>query len=168
MKLIIAKSAGFCFGVKRAMDMALEAAKKYPKDLYTLGPLIHNPQAVEFLEELGVKAKRPDRTYPQRDGDLPIPWGLFERFEEGEREEVAYHRCNLSHCQKGQLFAKYLHRHGYALLIVGDAHHPEVEAIRSYIQEGVDVVEDVEGSSAIRSMGEIRNYCPNHPIFQPF
>ncbi len=57
MKLLVAKSAGFCFGVKRAMDMALEAAKKYPKDLYTLGPLIHNPQAVKFLEGLGVKVK---------------------------------------------------------------------------------------------------------------
>jgi len=37
--------------------MALDAAKKYPRHLYTLGPLIHNPQAVEFLETLGVKAR---------------------------------------------------------------------------------------------------------------
>ena len=44
----------------------------------------------------------------------------------------------------------YLHRHGYALLIIGDAQHPEVEAIRSYIQEGVDVVEDVE---AVQGLG---------------
>jgi 4-hydroxy-3-methylbut-2-enyl diphosphate reductase len=52
--------------------------------------------------------------------------------------------------KRAQLFAKYLHRHGYALLIVGDAQHPEVEAIQSYIPKEVDVVEDVE---AARSMG---------------
>jgi 4-hydroxy-3-methylbut-2-enyl diphosphate reductase IspH len=57
VKLLVAKSAGFCFGVKRAMDMALEAARKHPKCLHTLGPLIHNPQAVEYLETLGVKVK---------------------------------------------------------------------------------------------------------------
>jgi 4-hydroxy-3-methylbut-2-enyl diphosphate reductase len=44
VKLIIAKSAGFCFGVRRAMEIAMEAAKKHPKDLSPLGPLIHNPK----------------------------------------------------------------------------------------------------------------------------
>jgi 4-hydroxy-3-methylbut-2-enyl diphosphate reductase IspH len=57
VKLVVAKSGGFCFDVKRAIGMALDAAKKYPRHLYTLGPLNHNPQAVEFLEKLGVKAR---------------------------------------------------------------------------------------------------------------
>ncbi len=52
--------------------------------------------------------------------------------------------------KKAQLPAKYLHQHGYALLIVGEAQHPEVEAIRSYIQEGVDVV---EGVKAVQRLG---------------
>ena len=65
MKLFVAQSAGFCFGVKRAMEMALEAVKKYPKDLYSLGPLIHNPQAVTFLEQLGVKARNQIEKIPK-------------------------------------------------------------------------------------------------------
>ena len=55
MNLVVATSAGFCFGVKRAMDLAFEAAKKYRDPLYTLGPLIHNPQAVASLERLVVR-----------------------------------------------------------------------------------------------------------------
>ena len=49
-----AKSAGFCFGVKRAVDMVYDEAKKGER-VYTLGPIIHNQQVVEDLEKKGVK-----------------------------------------------------------------------------------------------------------------
>ena len=53
MKVILAKQAGFCFGVKRATQLAFEAAGKDQKT-YTLGPIIHSPQVVGKLEELGI------------------------------------------------------------------------------------------------------------------
>ena len=141
MKLFVAKSAGFCFGVKRAMDMALEAAQKYPKHLYTLGPLIHNPQAVEFLEGIGIKVK-------ERIEDIPTGTVVFRShgvsFEDSKKaKEKKLHIIDAT-CpivKRAQFFAKFLHRHGYALLIVGNAHHPEVEAIRSYLDEDVLVVD---------------------------
>lgn len=149
MKLIIAKSAGFCFGVKRAMDLALEATKKYPKDLYTLGPLIHNPQAVAFLEGLGVKAKDriehiPRGTVIFRSHGVSSK-DLRETKEKGLR--IIDATCPI--VKRAQLFAKYLHRHGYTLLIVGEAQHPEVEAICSYIQGRVDVVEDIKTAKTL-------------------
>src|SRR5512144_2335028 len=54
MEIILAKRAGFCFGVKRATQMAFEAAEKEGKT-YSLGPIIHSPQVVHRLEEMGVK-----------------------------------------------------------------------------------------------------------------
>ena len=51
----LAKNAGFCMGVRRAMDIALEALLKKEGPIYTYGPLIHNPQILELLEEKGVK-----------------------------------------------------------------------------------------------------------------
>ena len=54
MEIILAKQAGFCFGVKRATQMAFEAAGKGDKT-FTLGPIIHSPQVVQKLEEMGVK-----------------------------------------------------------------------------------------------------------------
>ena len=52
MKIItLADSAGFCFGVKRAVDTALNMKEKYNNEIYTLGPLIHNNDVVDFLKE---------------------------------------------------------------------------------------------------------------------
>ncbi len=152
---MIAKSAGFCFGVKRAIDMALDAVKKYPKDLYTLGPLIHNPQAVEFLEELGVKA---------RDRIEHIPGGTvifrshgvsLKDLKKAREKRLRIIDATCPIVKRAQLDAKYLHQHGYALLIVGEAQHPEVEAIRSYIQEGVDVVEGVKAVQRLGPWGKL-------------
>ena len=53
-KITIAKSAGFCFGVKRAIDLAQDVASKN-KEVYTFGPLIHNPQEVQRLEQENIK-----------------------------------------------------------------------------------------------------------------
>jgi len=126
------------------MDMAIEAAKKHPKELYTLGPLIHNPQAVQFLERLGVRVKN-------RIKDIPKGTVIFrshgvsltdlKRAKE-RRLHIIDATCPI--VKRAQFFAKFLRRYGYSVLIVGDPHHPEVEAIRSYIKNQVNVVEDVE------------------------
>jgi 4-hydroxy-3-methylbut-2-enyl diphosphate reductase len=150
VKLIIAKSAGFCFGVKRAMEIAMEAAKKHPKDLYTLGPLIHNPQAVEFLEGLGVKVRDRIEHIPRGTVIFRSHGVSLKDLMRARKKRLRIIDATCPIVKRAQLFAKYLHRHGYALLIVGDAQHPEVEAIRSYIQKGVDVVEDVE---AVQGLG---------------
>ena len=49
-----AKTAGFCFGVKRAIDIAFKIASEKRKGIYTLGPIIHNPQVVDKLREKGI------------------------------------------------------------------------------------------------------------------
>ena len=56
MDFIIAEEAGFCFGVKRAIERAMETAQSSASPVYTLGPIIHNPQVVKKLEEKGVRA----------------------------------------------------------------------------------------------------------------
>lgn len=54
MKIELAKHAGFCFGVKRAMDIVINTAEGCKQKVYTLGPLIHNDQVVSRLREKGV------------------------------------------------------------------------------------------------------------------
>jgi 4-hydroxy-3-methylbut-2-enyl diphosphate reductase len=144
VKLFVAKSAGFCFGVKRAMDMALEAAKKYPKDLYTLGPLIHNPQAVKFLEQLGVKVKNRIENIPKGTVIFRSHGVSLRNLEKAREKRLHIIDATCPIVKKAQFFAKHLYRHGYIVLIVGDLYHPEVEAIQSYIKDRVEVVGDVE------------------------
>ena len=150
MKLIVAQSAGFCFGVKRAMEMALEATQKFSRNLYTLGPLIHNPQAVEYLGKLGVKVK-------DRIEDIPRGTVIFRSHGVSLRDlrkakekglRIIDATCPI--VKKAHFFAKFLNRNGYALLIVGDADHPEVEAIRSYLDKDAEVVENAE---AVKRLG---------------
>ena len=125
------------------MEMALKAAKKNSEQLYTLGPLIHNPQAVDHLKSLGVKVRnRVDKihrgTVIFRSHGISL--GEWERAKE-KSLHIIDATCPI--VKRAQFFANYLHRQGYSLLIVGEAHHPEVEAIKSYLDEGV-VVNDVK------------------------
>src|SRR3990172_1633395 len=57
MEIFVAKSAGFCFGVKRAINEAEKCASRKSSDIYTLGPIIHNPQVVKRLEGSRIFAK---------------------------------------------------------------------------------------------------------------
>ena len=56
MKVLLAENAGFCFGVKRAVDEAIKTQKQFNKKIYTLGPLIHNGDVVKYLEENSIYA----------------------------------------------------------------------------------------------------------------
>ncbi len=57
MKVRLAKTAGFCMGVKRAVDRVLEVTQRGGRKVYTYGPLIHNPQAVRMIEQRGAVAR---------------------------------------------------------------------------------------------------------------
>ena len=67
MKVFLAKSAGFCMGVRRAVETTLEVIRKEDTGVSTFGPLIHNPQVLNLLEERGVRvlyaAEEADPTY---------------------------------------------------------------------------------------------------------
>ena len=73
MKIILADSAGFCFGVKRATNLAFEAAEQYPH-ICSLGPIIHSPQVVKKLEEKGVKSHSRGRGYRPWCRHYSFPW----------------------------------------------------------------------------------------------
>lgn len=150
MKLIIAKSAGFCFGVKRAMEMALDAARKYPHPLYTFGPLIHNPQAVEYLERQGINVKERMEEISSGTVILRSHGVPFKDLEKARKKNLRIIDATCPIVKRAHFYAKFLRRNGYTLLIVGDANHPEVEAIRSYLDREVEVIETPE---ALKQVG---------------
>ena len=70
MEVKVAKTAGFCFGVKRAVEKAYEVADAHKGPVYTYGPIIHNEEVVSDLEKRGVRVLEPER----RNRDHPLPW----------------------------------------------------------------------------------------------
>lgn len=141
MKVIVAEHAGVCYGVERALRLAAEAAAASPS-VHTLGPLIHNPQAVERLRRQGVGiAQALDEV---REGTLVIrshgvdPAVISEARERGL--EVVDATCPF--VSTAQRHAAELKEQGYAVVIVGEADHPEVEGIVAHAGGDAIVVEE--------------------------
>lgn len=149
MKIVIAESAGFCFGVKRATTMAFDAAERYCQ-ICSLGPIIHSPQLVKKLEDKGVRVAGSVADIP--DGAVIIrSHGVTAR----ELEAIAARKLEIvdATCpfvKKAQDHAALLSREGYAVVLVGEEEHPEVQGIVSYATDGeVYVVADRSQAEAL-------------------
>lgn len=144
MKIIVAKTAGFCFGVKRAVDIAFEMAKKKQKGIYTLGPIIHNPQVIEKLREEGI-APIDDINKPGIKAIIirthGIPLQLMNKISEAGYKIID---ATCPFVKKAQHYAKLLKEEGYQVVILGDREHPEVQGLMSYAGKDVVVINDKE------------------------
>ena len=132
MKVHVVREAGFCFGVKRAIRLASDAAKSKAGKAYTLGPLIHNPQVVEDLEKKGVHAVKDIRR--NRKGTLIIrSHGVHPRvLELIKTKGIKVVDATCPFVKKAQRMAALLHDQGYQVAVVGEADHPEVQGIVGY------------------------------------
>lgn len=140
MEVILAKHAGVCFGVQRAIDMAFKAARRYRNHVYTIGSLIHNPQVVEQLREAGVTVKEgiddiAAGTVIFRSHG--VPFHLAERAREKGLRIVD---ATCPFVKRAHKFARILGRKGYLVILVGDKSHPEVKSLKSYVEGEAMVV----------------------------
>jgi len=154
MKVILAKQAGFCFGVKRATQLAFEAAGK-DQNTYTLGPIIHSPQVVGKLEELGIRAL--DSLEGLDSGTIIIrSHGVeMEAISEAQQKNLDIVDATCPFVKKAQDHVKSLSEAGYGVVVVGDAEHPEVQGIVSYGGEKVYVVASGEEARTLPKMKKI-------------
>jgi 4-hydroxy-3-methylbut-2-enyl diphosphate reductase len=131
MRVIVAEHAGVCYGVERALKLAEEAAVA-GGSVHTLGPLIHNPQAVQALKNQGVAVAR--SVDEVRDGTLVIrTHGVDPALIEAAVDHgliVVDATCPF--VSTAQRHAAELAQGGYSVVIVGEADHPEVEGIVAY------------------------------------
>jgi len=142
VKITIAKSAGFCFGVKRAIDLAQDIASKN-KDVYTFGPLIHNPQEVLRLEKENIKviedySKIEKGVLVLRTHGIPLD--IYENLSKKENIKIVDAACPF--VKKAQDIIKKLSEESEQIVIVGEKKHPEVVALVSYGKGKCLVVED--------------------------
>jgi 4-hydroxy-3-methylbut-2-enyl diphosphate reductase len=154
MNVILAKQAGFCFGVKRATQIAFEAAGKDQKT-YTLGPIIHSPQVVGKLEELGIRAV--DSLDGLEEGTIIIRSHGVEQKEinEAQQKKLDIVDATCPFVKKAQEHVKSLSDAGYSVVVVGDAEHPEVQGIVSYGGEKVYVVASSDDVKKLPKMSKI-------------
>ncbi len=150
MKITLAKSAGFCFGVARAVRQA-ESYIEEGVNACTLGPLIHNPLFVKALEDRGVYVAK---DIPQvRDGYTLIirTHGITkEQLQEIEESGIKYFDATCPFVKKIHKIVEKESAGGNKILIAGDPDHPEVIGIRSYCKTESFVFSDANELEAIR------------------
>lgn len=143
LQLIIAEHAGFCFGVKRAIEIAENLISKGEK-AYTLGPIIHNPQVVAELKNRGIIPANINEL--KEKGNLIIrthgvgPYLINQALDRGFN--IIDATCPFVKMVQDK--AAYLSEKDYMVIIIGDPRHPEVEGIKSWCRGNVKVIENVE------------------------
>ncbi len=133
LKVAVAQHAGFCFGVKRAVKIAFDAAANGSEEpIHTLGPLIHNPQVVKKLEEMGIKPV--DSLDILEKGRLIIrSHGVPPQvLEEAKKRGMEITDATCPFVKKAQQKVAELVDEGFWVFIVGDRRHPEVQALLAY------------------------------------
>lgn len=142
MRVEVARYAGVCYGVERALRLAEEAAHSGGA-VHTLGPLIHNPQAVEALRDKGVEVARSLDDVDT--GTLVIrSHGVDPTIiEEARARGLRVVDATCPHVSKAHEAAETLKTEGYSVVIVGEADHPEVEGIMAHAGGEALVIESV-------------------------
>ena len=142
LEILVGDYAGFCFGVDRAMEIAFNAGETQEDEVYTLGPLIHNPQAVSKLNNVGVGVA--DDIKDVAEGTIIIrSHGVApEVITQAEEKDLEVINATCPFVKKAQEKAKKLKEEGYQVLISGDKNHPEVAGILGFTNEQAIVIED--------------------------
>ncbi len=159
MRIQVAETAGFCFGVDRAVSAVYDLLKQ-GKQAATLGPIIHNPQIVKDLESKGVfSVESPEDTPP---GHVLVirSHGVPKSVEDRLGElGIPYVDATCPFVKKIHNLAAQAGREGKIFLLCGDRDHPEVKGIIGHCQEGPDA----PGHFVVRDRPELEKLLENHP-----
>jgi len=169
LEIVVANSAGFCFGVKRAIRMAFDAARKHPPPLFSLGPLIHNPQVVRQLEEVGVTTIDDLRVVERGTVILRSHGVTKDDLALLKTRGLPVVDATCPFVKKAQRYARSLSTQGYTVVIVGDRGHPEVQGILSYIEgEGIAAgsPNEVRVRPSVRKIGVVAQTTQVYENFQ--
>jgi 4-hydroxy-3-methylbut-2-enyl diphosphate reductase len=149
MKIIIAKTSGFCMGVRRAVEMVLDAPDQSTKPIYTYGPLIHNPQVLNLLQSKDIRVL--DEIPNKGCGTVLIrahgvPPTAKQHLKEAEFNVID---ATCPRVIKVQTIIRKHARKDYAVIIIGDKDHPEVIGLLGYARDNGHVVGSMEELAAL-------------------
>ncbi|MDR2528827.1 MAG: 4-hydroxy-3-methylbut-2-enyl diphosphate reductase [Synergistaceae bacterium] len=143
-EIVVAEKAGFCFGVKRAVD-AIEDALAESGALWSIGMPIHNLQEVTRLRAMGLKVAENVDEVPGEARVLIRAHGESKAVMEvlaARGTQIIDTTCPFVH--RAQKYVEEFSSLGYAVVLLGDGRHPEIRAMMGYAKESIDVVESAE------------------------
>lgn len=154
MEVILAKSAGFCFGVKRAVDKVYQQTEEKNGKIYTYGPIIHNEEVVKDLEKRGVCVIETQEALKDcKDGTVVIrSHGVGkEVYDLLKRENISYVDATCPFVLKIHRLVEKYSNDNYHVVIIGNEEHPEVQGIRGWSS-------NPEETTVISNLQEAQNF----------
>ena len=154
----MAERAGFCFGVKRAVDAILEALTVGETDraVWTIGMPIHNPQEVARLRSMGLRVAKDASEVPPGVKVLIRAHGESRAvLEELRGKGVCVIDTTCPFVRRAQDLANSLSDEGYHIVLLGDRNHPEIRSIMGYVDGGLDVVADEAEAECLPKRGRV-------------
>lgn len=159
MEVKIAKSAGFCFGVKRAMKMAFDEIEKNNKNIYALGPLIHNKQAVAKYEDMGLKTVDEITNVPSDNYMIIRSHGVGEDvYKEANDKGIHIVDTTCPFVTKIHHIVKEASENGCEVIVIGDKKHPEVIGINGWCNNKALVIKTIDEIDNIK-FNTSKKYC---------
>jgi len=152
MKIILANSAGFCFGVKRAIEIACNLPDAFDGKIYTLGPLIHNEQVVQKLHDIGVYEANSIDFIEDNSRLIIRTHGVpLETYEEIKNKNIEFIDATCPFVKKIHKIVSENYKNGYQIVIIGDIAHPEVQGINGWCENSAIIVNSADKFSQISS-----------------
>src|SRR3989338_7222584 len=147
MKIKIVGRAGFCFGVRRAINIAENALKglKTGDDIYSLGPIIHNPKVVEGLFKKGLHVISGLKTINAGTVIVSSHGAPLEALKDIKKKGIELIDATCPFVKYAQNIVKGLKKEGYRIIIVGDSAHPEVKALKSIADKALTLPSPING-----------------------
>lgn len=159
MEIILAKSAGYCFGVSNAVKLTLQTAQQeHQKPIYTYGELIHNKHVVKSLEEKNIWAVDsvgeipPDSTIIIRSHGVSREV-LNDMVENVQNVKIIDATC--PYVKSIQNKVEIFHKKGYNIVIVGNAHHPEVIGVNGWCDNAATILYSTQEAEALSVEGKL-------------
>ena len=163
MNVELAKTAGFCFGVKRAVDTVYQQIEQYRGEkIFTYGPIIHNEEVIKDLRSHGVEVLNDEEELKTADADVAVirSHGVAKYIYDILEERGI--TCVDATCP----FVKKIHKivaeksaEGSYIVIVGNGEHPEVQGIRGWAGEQVTVVQTPEDAERFELPDKDQKVC---------
>lgn len=142
MEIILAKSAGFCFGVHRAVDMAFKTEED--KKTYTLGHIIHNETVTRKLKQKGIESVEALDNTPMEKVIIRAHGVPEAVYKEAESKNIEVLDATCPYVTKIHRLVSRYEKEGYRIIVVGDAKHPEIIGINGWTKEGCIIYKNKE------------------------
>jgi len=144
LKILLSKKMGFCFGVKKSVNLAKKAIETSNRKVYMLGPIINNPQVLEYFLQKRVKVVDSLNKIPEKSTVITRAHGISPSvLNQIHKKRLSIIHTTCPYVKKVQEIAAYLNKNGYFIVILGDKMHPEILGLLDVIHNNALVIDSI-------------------------